>query len=207
MTRRTRSRQGIRLDLVALVLGSLVLLAPTGPIRAQSDSPDGLRVPPSQRPLGDGAGEASGTQRGPGLESLLELPSGFGSSRSRAAVAGASEQEWRRRFERSRKALSEARDKLAATKRELDSVVDEGGGSQWNVAPAIGGGGGGPAGGASPLSFKLRQELRRSREGVEQAEKALRQLRIEADLAGVPRSWWGPEDEASSTESREIPTR
>jgi hypothetical protein len=41
----------------------------------------------------------------------------------------------------------------------------------------------------SPLSFKLRQELVRNREALEEAEKALRELKIEADLAGVPATW------------------
>ena len=102
--------------------------------------------------------------------------------------------------------MNEARTKLAATKRELDSVAVDGG-SQWNVAPAIGaaGGGQGAQGRDTPLSFKLRQQLKRNREAVEQAEKALRRLQIEADLAGVPRSWRGQDDPPVSSGPREIP--
>ena len=33
------------------------------------------------------------------------------------------------------------------------------------------------------------QELQRNREALDDAEKALRELRIEADLAGVPAEW------------------
>jgi hypothetical protein len=43
----------------------------------------------------------------------------------------------------------------------------------------------------SPLSFRLRQELLRNREGLDSAERALKELRIEADLAGVPVDWRG----------------
>jgi hypothetical protein len=37
----------------------------------------------------------------------------------------------------------------------------------------------------------LSQELARNREALDAAEKALRDLRIEADLAGVPAAWRG----------------
>lgn len=142
---------------------------------------------------------------GPRLDSLLELPPGFGAGSGSPAVAGTSEAEWRRRFEQARRARAEARARLAATRRELDGVVEEGGGSQWNVAPAIGGGGGGsPGGGSSPLSFKLRQDLKRHREDVEAAERAMRELRIEADLAGVPAAWRGKDDPSVPETSREL---
>jgi len=124
---------------------------------------------------------------------------------SEPTVAGSGEAEWRRRFRRGRETLNEARTQLVATKRELDSLAGEGG-SQWNVAPAIGGGagGGGPQGRETPLSFKLRQQLKRNREAVEEAEKEMRRLQIEADLAGVPKSWRGQEDPSISTGPREI---
>jgi hypothetical protein len=137
---------------------------------------EGLRVPPAGRPRD---GEA------PGLDSLLQLPEGFVPSGDRPAVAGTSEVQWRRRFRKALGDLDEARAKLAETKRELDAVAEEGGG-QWSVAPAVGGAN---TPGNSPLSFKLRQELRRNREQVEAAEKSVRQLKIEADLAGVPEAW------------------
>ena len=46
----------------------------------------------------------------------------------------------------------------------------------------------------SPLSFRLRQELLRKREDLEAAERSLRDLRIEADLVGVPVDWRGDRD-------------
>ena len=39
------------------------------------------------------------------------------------------------------------------------------------------------------MSFKLRQQLRGDRDLIDIREKAKRELRIEADLAGVPQSW------------------
>jgi hypothetical protein len=170
---------------------------------AREASTDALRVPRSSPGPEDKRGGASGE---PDLGSLLELPSGFGAIESEPTVAGSGEAEWRRRFRTGRERLNEARTTLATTKRELDALADEGG-SQWNVAPAIGGalgGGAGAQGRDTPLSFKLRQQLKRDREAVEQAEKELRRLQIEADLAGVPSSWRGQGDPAVSAEPREI---
>jgi hypothetical protein len=121
------------------------------------------------------------------LDSLLRLPSGFGSATPRA-VAGAGESEWRRRFAKADRELSEARTSLNETKRELDEVAVDGGSSQWSIAPP-GASGGDASPGTSPLSFKLRQQLREDRDRIDTTKRALRELRIEADLAGVPKAW------------------
>jgi hypothetical protein len=132
-----------------------------------------------------------GAVRGePGLDELLKLPSDFMTkSTASRPVAGASEDEWKQRFTRAEKAIGDARESVAETRRELDGLAETGGASQWSVAPPGAAGGQGQAGGTSPLSFKLRQELERNREALDTAEKALRELRIEADLAGVPAEW------------------
>jgi hypothetical protein len=123
------------------------------------------------------------------LDTLLHLPSGFG-TRTPKGVAGAGESEWRRRFSKADRELVEARRSLEKTKKELEEVAVGGGGSQWSIAPPGGGGGGGDSSASSsPMSFKLRQKLREDRELIEERERALRELRIEADLAGVPQAW------------------
>lgn len=121
----------------------------------------------------------------PGLDDLLRLPSDFETKEAARPVAGVSEDEWKKRFSRAEKAIGDARNTLAETRRELDGMAETGGASQWSVAPP------GASGeqSTSPLSFKLRQELKRNREALDVAEKALRDLRIEADLAGVPAAW------------------
>ncbi|MAG32110.1 MAG: hypothetical protein CL908_14605 [Deltaproteobacteria bacterium] len=133
---------------------------------------------------------------GPGLDALLKLPSGFVSERSRP-VAGANESEWRRRFDKAVRRLAEAKGALGSTKRELDEIAETGGSNQWSVAPPVGGN---STPMNSPLSFKLRQELKRNREELEVAERSLRELRIEADLAGVPQSWRGSPAESVETQ-------
>jgi hypothetical protein len=123
----------------------------------------------------------------PDLDDLLHLPSGFDGAGSRR-VAGTTETEWRRRFSTATAELAEAKAELDQTKKELDGVAEGGGASQWSVAaPGSGGAEGGQSN--SPMSFKLRQQLKRNRERIETAERSMRELKIEADLAGVPPGW------------------
>ena len=122
----------------------------------------------------------------PELDALLHLPSDF-VAKEPHAVAGAGESEWRRRFTKADHNLSAARASLKKTTRELDKIAVGSSSSQWAIAPP--GGGGDSSGAPSPLSFKLRQQLRGDRDRIVADEKALRQLRIEADLAGVPQRW------------------
>ena len=167
------------------------MLAFGGPLGAQSGEPE-TPGPGSEEVLSVPGRATPGTPGGagkgaPGLDDLLKLPSGFETREAAPPVAGASEEEWRRRFVRAEKAIVEARETLTETRRELDGLAGTGGSSQWSVAPP--GASGQGAESTSPLSFKLRQELVRNREALDQAEKALRELRIEADLAGVPPEW------------------
>jgi hypothetical protein len=41
----------------------------------------------------------------------------------------------------------------------------------------------------SPVNYGLRQEIQQNREDVVRAERKLRDLSIEANLAGVPENW------------------
>ena len=197
--RNRRSKSRIRRGLVCriVLLASLAsFLAPA--VRADEEPTDvvvgegtpdrgGLAIPGSTsaatgslypRPLPRGTPT--------GIESLLQLPRGFVTTAPRS-VAGASQNEWQRRFKTATTVLSEARTALEETKRELDGVAGQGGSSQWSVAPP---GTAGPSNtSTSPLSFRLRQQLRGDRDSIESAEKAMRELRIEADLAGVPENW------------------
>lgn len=129
-------------------------------------------------------GNAAGGQ--PGLDALLQLPNGYLGNGGPRPVAGASQSEWRRRFRRAEEELAKAERTLVSTRTELDGIAAEGGANQWAVAPP---GQSSSGSTSSPLSFKLRQALVRDRERVDGAEKALRELRIEADLAGVPEAW------------------
>ncbi|MEZ4330171.1 MAG: hypothetical protein R3F35_00315 [Myxococcota bacterium] len=183
LRRRRAAIRGAGVGLAVLVGAASVVRAdpPVDPDPAGGSVSEGvIRVPGAASGRGQGASGSA-----PGLDDLLRLPNGFETQTAERPVAGASEDEWRRRFTRAERSIIEARERLADTKRELDGMAETGGASQWSVAPP----GASAQQSTSPLSFKLRQELQRNREDLETAEKALRELRIEADLAGVPAEW------------------
>jgi hypothetical protein len=116
------------------------------------------------------------------LDALLKLPSDAPPLEA-DAQSGASRKEWEARFSAARADLEEARAALADSQSELEDLAADS--AAWQMAPP------GASANAenSPVSFKLRQEIRQRREEVERAEKALTELRIEANLAGVPEDW------------------
>ena len=106
--------------------------------------------------------------------------------------AGDGPNEWRARFLSARGELESAEAALADAQAELEKLAS--GRESWQVAAP-----GAPAGSdMGPLSFGLRQEIRRQREAVEHAQHELDELRIEANLAGVPKEWMA-EAEAPAT--------
>ncbi|MBY0399768.1 hypothetical protein K2X89_05700 [Myxococcota bacterium] len=187
-------RSGARCAIRGLLLIGALAIGAVGAARAESAGDGGAEVPAADPAdtldvPGYGAPRTPSHSGDPGLDDLLRLPSDFEARPAEKPVAGASEDEWRRRFVRAEKAIGDAREALVETKKELDGLAEAGGSSQWSVAPPGAAGGGGGQQTTSPLSFKLRQQLNRQRADLDQAERALRELRIEADLAGVPAEW------------------
>ena len=124
--------------------------------------------------------EETGEAPDVGLDDLLRLPTGYGAEMDRKG--GATAPEWRARFEGARSQLADARKKLEQINAELDQM--SGDSSAWSVAAP---GSSDPQ--ASPLSLRLRNEMKEQRGVIEQAERDLRALHVEADLAGVPDAW------------------
>jgi hypothetical protein len=117
-----------------------------------------------------------------GLDALLRLPAQ--SPIPEAEPKGTGDQKgWEARFAAARGELEAARAALVESQTELGKLASDS--NAWQMAP--------PGASAnienSPVSYKLRQEIRRQREEVAQAERALTELRIEANLAGVPEAW------------------
>jgi hypothetical protein len=116
------------------------------------------------------------------LDQLLTLPSALPvESGQRAGLTRAG---WSSRF-------AEAEADLAAAKADLDESLDRlselvGKTSNWKVAAP---GGQAAASDNSPVNYGLRQEIQRNREEVVRAERKLRDLNVEANLAGVPENW------------------
>ncbi len=118
------------------------------------------------------------------LEQLLVLPDSleYGGVERKG---GATRQEWRSRFEGARQEVVESRQALARAQQKLARAAQ--GSSNWSIAPP--GVGNVDVETNNPGQFQLRQEVKRLREDVSAAEQRLRELHVEASLAGVPADW------------------
>ncbi len=169
---------------------ALLLTAPLAWAGTEGEPPKPKATPDSQP--GDVVGEAQGEvlvpvqqpeeppPRNVELDDLLRLPQGFSSDVERRG--GATRSEWTTRFETARKDFESAKKKLVQLNAELDKVSESS--SAWQVSAP---GSNDPQ--TSPLSIRLRQDMKAQREEIEAAERRLRVLHVEADLAGVPAGW------------------
>jgi multidrug resistance efflux pump len=116
------------------------------------------------------------------LDALLKLPKSAPSEQAEGSPR-LNRQQWDQRFVVAEQEIADARAALKASQAELMEMSTESG--AWQMAP--------PGASAnsenSPLSFRLRQQIRDQREQLEQAELDLDELRIQADFAGVPQEW------------------
>jgi hypothetical protein len=71
--------------------------------------------------------------------------------------------------------------------KEAEAKLDEtaGSASNWQVAPIPGM----QPSPDAPLDYELRGSIRRHKSEIERLERKLKQLEIEANLAGVPPDW------------------
>jgi len=117
------------------------------------------------------------------LDALMRLPKDAAPPAPVETRGAPSRAEWEARFAQVRSEIEQSRAALAASQAELGELASDS--DAWQMAA--------PGASAntenSPLSFKLRQDIRRQREELEKAERALTELRIEANLAGVPEEW------------------
>ena len=150
-----------RRRLAAALLGACCALGPGG-VRAEE-------------PVAPPAGEPAE------LDRLLKLPESqsYGVDRR----GGLSRGEWRTRFVEVRNALDAERKGLAAAQGKMDEVA--GSASNWQMAPIPGM----EPSPDAPLDYQLRLQIRKHRSEIDRLEKKLRELEIEANLAGVPEEW------------------
>ena len=148
--------------------GALLALLAT-PATAGDTPPTEQSPPPSSTP-----GEPVG------LDQLLRLPHSFEADVDRRGGATASE--WRARFTGARDEIDQAKRKLGELEQELGQI--SGSSSAWQVSAP-----GSTDPQTSPLSLRLRQEVREQRAAIDDAERRLRALDVEADLAAVPEEW------------------
>ena len=93
---------------------------------------------------------------------------------------------WETRFADVRGDLDGARAKLSKAQTDLEALAHKS--ESWQMAAP----GAQPNSENSPVSYKLRQDIRQYREDVGRAERRLRELEVEASLAGVPPEWRQP---------------
>ncbi len=129
------------------------------------------------------------------MDQLLTLPKGFGASAERRG--GLTRIEWIDRFALAEQALAAAKEALAKSQRAMEEAAS---GEGWKAAPP-----GLPASTEGTANFQLRQEIKRNRGEVARAEKHLRDLIVEANLAEVPENWRHAEvsDSTSPTQASE----
>jgi hypothetical protein len=131
------------------------------------------------------------------LDRLFKLPSQpVTPAKEQRRVSGATRREWEQRFFTARNDLEDAREALKAAQSELEDMAAKA--DAWQLTA--------PGAQAtpenSPVSFKLRQDIRGYREDIERYEAALTELRIEANLAGVPVAWQQPERQSEEAQDR-----
>jgi multidrug efflux pump subunit AcrA (membrane-fusion protein) len=144
----------------------------------------GAESPGSQRDA------ASPTSNAPDLDRLLKLPdTDYGFEKK----GGATRSEWRARFLEARSSLEAAQAALAKAENGLAAAGSES--EAWTFTPP-----GLPAGtNTEPTDgSQLRQEVKKDRAEVERAQARLRELDVQANLAGVPEDWRGPRTEPST---------
>ncbi len=124
------------------------------------------------------------------LDKLLEIPDSISVHSGVVRRGGSTRPEWQERFERARDERDRARLALEKVRDELGELST---GEAWKMAaPGLGGGAQAPS--ESSLDYRLSQELRRQRDEVERTERRLKELEIEANLAGVPEDWHRSEE-------------
>lgn len=115
------------------------------------------------------------------LDRLLKLPVGqsYGVDRR----GGLSRGEWRARFVKIQDSLGNERKALGEAEAKLDEAA--GNASDWQIAPVPGM----QPSPDAPLDYQLRVAIRRHKSEIERLERKLKELEIEANLAGVPSEW------------------
>jgi hypothetical protein len=148
---------------------SLVLLL----ARSASGAPPAVEVPEPERPV------ASTPVPGPplDLERLLRVPPGAVATPERRG--GRDRATWESEFAKSRREVVELEERITDVQQKLRETVPD----DWTFTPS---GGGIPS---DPEVLKLRATLRRDRQSLKAAQQRMRDLEVEASLAGVPESW------------------
>jgi hypothetical protein len=158
------------------LLASALCIALAGASRAAE--------PPPPPPEAENPEPAPSARPGLDLDRLLRVP--LGGPVAVEQPGGRDRGAWQTEFASVRSQIAELERSIAAAQERLRANSPD----DWGFAPP--GAGGAPM---DPEVLKLRAELRRDRESLEAARQRLRDLEVEASLAGVPEAWTRPEPE------------
>jgi hypothetical protein len=134
---------------------------------------DGSAPEPQPKP----APAASGAARPLDLDRLLRVPDAPAAGAPR--LGGRTRRSWYEEFARVRADLSELEQRIQTSQATLRAKAS----SDWGFTPA------GASSPTDPETLKLRADLRRDRQSLDTARQRLRDLEVEASLAGVPAEW------------------
>jgi hypothetical protein len=112
------------------------------------------------------------------MDRLLQVPRS-GPYPAAELRGGKDRETWTDEFVGARVEVRELRARIEATTTKLREIAP----SDWSFSPS------GTGAQSDPDVIRLRSELRRDRQSLETAERRLRDLEIEASLAGVPDEW------------------
>jgi len=170
------NRQAMRVPVrgFLVVLAASLATAATSP--AETPSEDGAKTAqPAPQPSGGAAPEKTID-----LDTLLH-PSASALQPSGKILGGRDEKGWQAEFKRARQEVSDLEGKIEAEQNKMRNIS----GGDWQYTPA-----GGEA--TDPEVLKLRATLKRDRQSLEASRQRLRDLDVEASLAGVPEDWKKP---------------
>jgi hypothetical protein len=174
---RPYNRLGMRFLLSSLLAAMLAIGAQTGAFAGETDIPDDESAQPAQPPPEDGADVPP---KSLDLDRLLH-PSAVRLQPTGKIFGGRDQKGWKEEFRKARQEVSDLEGKVEAGQEHLRSASA----GEWNYSPA-----GGEV--TDPEVLKLRAQLKRDRQSLEASRQRLRDLDVEASLAGAPEDWRKP---------------
>jgi hypothetical protein len=122
------------------------------------------------------------------LDRLLKIPSSTPTGQVEAEKKGGrTKKQWLERYRTVQRDLEKAEENLAESRAVLEERMGTETSSWKMAAPGMGDVSQGTS--DAPTDYKLTQQLKRDREELARAERAVQDLDVEANLAGVPEDW------------------
>jgi hypothetical protein len=172
------NRPAMRLPPIRILALALLTWAVSGAAIAETDSADAAKPTPSETAPAPAADTPP--RKSLDLDRLLHPPA-VQMQPTGKILGGRDQKAWREEFRRAREEVSDLEGKVEAGQGHLRSAAA----GEWNYSPA-----GGEV--TDPEVLKLRAQLRRDRQSLEASRQRLRDLDVEASLAGVPEDWRKP---------------